>query len=267
MGIVAIDAGGSTTKFYDGKDMTVFPSEIGYDWRERRIKSQYGQFDYEWEYDGMKGFAGTLAQYESDSSDSRKGDTKAHPDARLRVLLALHQFAEGIGHHIVVGQPIGKHNDTEKVAIKKMLEGRHDFSVNGNRKTIVIHRCEVAAEGVTAGLLVPSTGTIRIIDIGSGTVNFGTLINRRLNDKGSFTLSTGVETKLSDDTTAFARQIALRAIKGGWKEDDNIFLCGGGATTHLSDIKTYFKKTCLIDSDPVTANVKAFYLIAGRLYG
>lgn len=267
MSIVAIDAGGSATKFYDGKQLVVFPSDIGYDWRERRIKSSYGDYDFEWEYEGQKGFAGTLAQYESDCSDSRKGDSKAHPDARLRVLLALHQFADGIGHHIVVGQPIGKHNETEKTAIKKMLEGRHDLIVNGKKKTIVIQRCEVAAEGVTTGLLVPSTGIVRVIDIGSGTVNYGTLINRRLNDKGSFTLATGMETKVSEDTEAFSRQIALRAIKGGWKEDDNIFLCGGGAKTHLNSIKDYFEKASLINDDPVTANVKAFYLIAGRLYG
>jgi len=92
------------------------------------------------------------------------GTTKAHPDARLRILIALHQFADGIEHSIVVGQPISKHNEIEKKAIKDMLLGRHNLTVNGKAKTIVVRRCEVAAEGVTAGVLVASSGVVRVID-------------------------------------------------------------------------------------------------------
>lgn len=50
--------------------------------------------------------AGTLALFESDCAESLKGDRKAHPDALLRILIALHQFTDGIEHKIVVGQPI-----------------------------------------------------------------------------------------------------------------------------------------------------------------
>lgn len=267
MAIVAIDAGGHETKFYDGQQVRRFPSAIGYDWRERRLKTQHGEHDLEWEYNGQKGFAGTLALYESDCSDSQKGDSKAHPDARLRTLLALHQYAEGTEHRIIVGQPVGTHTEPEKAEIKRMLLGRHELIVNGQRRILVVSRCEVAAEGVSAGLLVPGGGIKRVIDIGSGTVNFGTLIDRRFNDRGSFTLATGLETTLTNDSVAFARQIALRAIQGGWRKEDEVYLCGGGAPGLLEALRAYFPNVQLVPGDPVTANVRAFYLIARKLYG
>jgi len=264
--ISAIDAGNYRTKFYDGRKLQAFPSLIG-EYRERNLKQQYGEFDYEWEYDGQRGFAGTLALHESECADSRKGETKAHPDARLRTLLALHQFGEGIEHQIIVGQPISTHHEAEKSAIKEMLCGRHELTVNGKRKIIVIRRCEVAAEGVTAGLLVPGGGLVRVIDVGSGTVNFGTLIDRRFNDRGSFTLGTGMETLRSVQPADFARQIALRALARGWKANDTVYLCGGGAGDVLAALKAYFPDVRMIEGDPEYANVKAFYLIARKVYG
>lgn len=270
MGIVAIDAGGDTTKVYDGHRFTRFPSIIGYDWRQRNLQQQHGQFDFEWEYRGQRGFAGTLALYESECAEARKGDSKAHTDALLRVLIALHQFADGVQHKIVVGQPIGTHTVEEKALIKEMYlggDGKHELTVNGIRKTVWITRCEVAAEGVTAGLLVSGTGTVRVIDIGSGTVNFGTLIDRRFNDRGSFTLSSGMETLRTSDPNAIARQVALRALSGGWRKEDTVYVCGGGCEPLLEPMQAYFPAARAIDGDPVFANVRAFYLIARKLYG
>lgn len=264
--ISAIDAGNYLTKFYDGRKLRAFPSLIG-EYRDRNLKQQHGEFDYEWEYDGQRGFAGTLALHESDCADSRKGESKAHPDASLRALLALHQFGEGIEHQIIVGQPISTHQESEKTAIKEMLCGRHELTVNGKRKIIVIRRCEVAAEGVTAGLLVPGGGLVRVIDIGSGTVNFGTLIDRRFNDRGSFTLGTGMETLRSVQPADFARQIALRALARGWKANDTVYLCGGGAGAVLAALRAYFPSVQMIEGEPSFANVKAFYLIARKVYG
>lgn len=265
--IVAVDAGGYQTKFYDGVKVEVFPSLIGYDWRERKLSSKYGSYDYEFEYRGIKGFAGTLAQYESDCVDSRKGDTKAHDDARLRVLIALHQFGNGSRYKLVVGQPIGKHTEQEKKKIKSMLLGTHLLKINHVEKEIVIDRVEVAAEGVAAGLLIGSLDLIRIIDIGSGTVNYGTMINRKFNDKGSFTLATGMETTLTTDYIAFTRQIALRAIQGGWQPSDKVYLVGGGADKVISYITDYFPLAKLASNDVIVANVQAFHMIARKLYG
>ena len=266
MMVVAIDAGNYETKFYDGRTLRRFPSALG-EYRERNLKQQAGEHDYEYEFNGQKGFAGTLALMESEFVESQKGESKAHPDARLRVLIALHQFSDTIEHNIIVGQPISKHTADEKGAIKDMLQGRHELTINGQRKIIVIRRCEVAAEGVTAGLLVPTGGIVRIIDIDSGTVNFGTLIDRKFNDKGSFTLGKGLETLKSVQPAAFARQICIRALAAGWKGSDSVYICGGGAAALLEHIKPYFIGVQLLDKDPVYSNVKAFYLIARKVYG
>lgn len=263
--ISAIDAGNYKTKFTDGREVRSFPSVIG-EYRDRNIRQQQGDFDYEWEYNGDRGFAGTLALFESECAESQKGETKAHPDARLRVLLALHQFTKETEHKIIVGQPISMHKPIEKTAIKQMLQGRHELTLNGNRRLIVIQQCEVAAEGVTAGLLVPGGGIVRTIDIGSGTVNFGTLQDRRFTDKGSFTLGMGLETLRNVQPVAFGRQIALRGLAAGWKKDDAVYLCGGGAEELLQHLIPYFPSVQLM-TDPATANVRAFYLIARKLYG
>ncbi|ACT00238.1 ParM/StbA family protein [Paenibacillus sp. JDR-2] len=265
MSILTIDGGGSTIKVYDGDQVRQFPSTISYDWRPRNIESK-GQFDFEWEYNGEKGFAGTLAQRESDCADSLKGDTKAHPEAALRVLLALHQYCPDPAPKIIVGQPIKTHTPDEKNAIKGMLlNRRHDITVNGQRRIILIQRCEVAAEGVSAGLLIPVGGTIRVIDIGSGTVNFGTLIDRQFNDLGSFTLSTGVETTRGG-VAALAHQIARAARAAKWQPEEKVNLCGGGALVMLELLRPYFPNVGVIP-DPVTANVRAFHMIARKVYG
>lgn len=263
--IAAIDAGNYKTMYYDGQEFKQFPSMIG-EYRERNIRQQHGQSDFEWEYEGQRGFAGTLAQFESECAESQKGETKAHPDARLRILLALHQFSKQTEHKIVVGQPISTHTPDEKMVIKKMMQGRHELTVNGNRRLIVIQQCEVAAEGVTAGLLIPGGGTVRIIDIGSGTVNFGTLIDRRFSDKGSFTLGMGMETNRNVHPLSFGRQIALRALASGWKAGDAVYLCGGGAEELLQYLLPYFPAVQLIPGDPSSANARALFLIARKLY-
>jgi len=268
MSIIGIDAGGSAVKLYDGRQFKQFPSAIGYDWRELNIEQKHGDHDYDWEYKGERGFAGTLALYESQMAESIKGDTKAHPDARLRVLIALHQFTDGIEHDIVVGQPYRTHTPKQKKLIKELLQGRHEITINGVRRVIVIRRCEVAAEGVSACLLVPGMGKVRVIDIGSGTVNFGTLVDRRFSNIGSDTLVNGLETILTTEPNAFARQIAAHAVRIGWNATETVHLCGGGAEKLQNGLSKHFAAAELLKPGmSVFANVEAFYLIAKGLYG
>lgn len=264
--ISAIDAGNYETKFYDGKQLIKFPSVIAIDHRQRNLKDKLREFDFEWEYNGMRGYAGTLAMDESKFAESRKGDSKAHFDAKLRVLLALHQYSSSVDNNILVGQPIKTHTEDQKTEIKNMLIGRHELTVNDKRKIVVVRRCEVAAEGVTAGLLVQENTKVRVIDIGSGTVNFGTLINKRFNDLGSFTLTEGMET-INGQFAAFARQIAFKAFARGWDKDEIIYLCGGGAEILLPYLKEYFPQVQILQNDTSFSNVKAFYMIASKLYG
>lgn len=266
--IATIDAGGDNTKYCDGKQLIKYPSAIGFNSLERNLVGSRRPYDFEWSYEGKTGFAGTLAVDESEYAESRRDDSKAHFDCQLRVLIALHQFGSGVEFNIVVGQPIDSHTDAEKKAIRHMLQKRHEVTVNGCKKTIIINRCEVAPEGAAAGLLAPGSGTVRIIDIGSGSVNFATLQDRSYNNKGSFTFTEGMQSKRNMDFESFARQIGTKATNRKWRKGDAVYLCGGGATDLLPYIKRdFFPYAQLIDKEPIFANVKAFYLLAEKIYG
>lgn len=267
--IAAIDPGNCNTKFAGMQQRPfIFPSAIGVNDLQRNLKRETGPHDFEWQYEGVSGFAGTLALEESEYSESRKDDSKAHFDAKLRTLIALHRFGGGNEFDIVVGQPIETHTEAEKTDIKRMYIGRHDLTINGQRKLITINRCEVSPEGAAAGLLVaPNTGMIRVIDIGSGSVNYATIINRKFNNRGSWTFSEGMESKRDLQPASFARQIASKAITRKWTATDKVYLVGGGAGVLLSHLQEYFQHAQLIDDDPCTANVRAFLMIARRVYG
>lgn len=87
-----------------------FISEIE-EYRERNMIQEFGEDNMIFEYKGRKGFAGSLAKYESELGGSRKGGTKAHNDAKIRILLAIHRYSDDMINDIVVGQPIGLHNE------------------------------------------------------------------------------------------------------------------------------------------------------------
>lgn len=266
--ISAIDPGGCNTKYLDARlpKPVMFPSAIGINDLDRNLKST-GEFDFEWEFEGLTGFAGSLALRESEYVESRKDDSKAHFDAKLRTLIALHQYGSGNDHQILVGQPIETHTEAEKQSIKKMYIGTHDLTVNGRRKIIHIKNCEVGPEGAASGLLIaPAAGTIRIIDIGSGSVNFATITDRQFINKSSFTLPEGMESKSKLNARSFGRQIAARAIARKWDKSEVIYITGGGAEEVLPHIQALFPLAVLLDPDPFTTNVRGLLMIARRVY-
>lgn len=262
MTIAGIDAGNWDTKFVDGKVAKCFPSAIG-GYRDMKLKNELGEFDFVYQFRGKRGFAGTLAVNESRSS-SKKGLSKVHDEALLRILLALHQFSPDTEHHIVVGQPIKTHTDEEKLAYKAMVQDEHILEVNNVKKVIRIKRCEIAAEGVAVGLLPPTdTGTVRVIDIGSGTVNLGTVVNLRFRDLESVTFPFGTETVNVEDEE-FARLICNMALDM-WNKSDNVRVCGGGAPAVFQYIRLFFPNA-ILQPDPTFSNAKAFFELAKKVY-
>lgn len=268
---LGIDAGNNEIKVMGQYGVDKFLSYLG-EWRERKVGvDQFDKDDMEWEYNSKKGFAATLAERESDFKRSMMGETKAHEDVLLRVLLALHRYSDKREHQIVVGQPIEKHEENEKNKIKDMLQGRHELTVNGIRKVIVIRRVEVAAEGASSFWCEPINGLVRILDCGSGTINAATINNKRYIDKETFGINYGFNTNKTVNLEAMSEAIITKAHR--WNKSDHIRLIGGAAEQlapylkrHFHNLEVFYPPINNKRVHPVFANAIGFYNIARSVF-
>lgn len=268
--IMGIDAGNFETKVCTERGVYSFISDIG-EYRERKLNDSFGPDDIVWEYNGERGFAGTLAKYESEFGGTIKGKSKANADAVLRTLIAIHRYG-GERNEIIVGQPIDSHDEDEKAKIKSALQGKHDISINGERKRIFIDKVNVAPEGPSAILSNPDIGLIRVIDIGSGTTNFASLINLRRIDKDSFTHQIGTETTKTKNPKDMANKI-YKIVSATWDMNDEIYVVGGGAERvyeYLKNImpnsRIFKPKIGIKTVHTKFSNACGFYAIAKGLY-
>lgn len=273
---LGIDAGNYRVKICGEFGLFDFNSAIG-EYRDINLKQKHGEDDMYFEYEGEKGFAGSLAQYESEFGGSIMGTSKAHRDTKVRVLLGIHRYLtfyniNETDFKIVVGQPISKHSQTEKDRIKNSVIGEHLISVNGIKKSFHIKNTEVAAEGASAFWSNPQQGLVRILDIGSGTVNFATIMNGRYVDKDSDTLSFGVNTNKSKSMQSLSRGIVTSILKK-WDSNDKVFIVGGASEVIIPHLKEYLNDVNIlypIYNNQLThsayANAVAFYNVAVNVY-
>jgi plasmid segregation protein ParM len=153
-----------------------------------------------------------------------------------------------------------------------MLKGWHTIVVNGIEKSFHIRNVECAAEGISSFWSNPQNGLVRILDIGSGTVNYSTVFDQRYIDKDSGTLSFGVNTNKSNNLQALARGIATHTLKK-WSPQDRVFVVGGISDTILPHLKQYFPNVEVLYPifnqqyiNPIIANAIAFYIIGVNIY-
>ena len=266
--IVGVDAGNYATKVSGPLGHRSYLSALG-EWRDRRLKQVHGDDDIEFEYNGRRGFAGTLALYESEFAGSMLGSSKAHEDTLLRILIALHRYG-GSDYEIVTGSPIDRHTEDEKQRITRMVQGKHLITVNGVEKQIRVRECRVAPEGGAAYWSAPVKGLIRIVDMGSGTVNLATLMDGRYVDRDSFTLRVGSESTKSKDLPALVR-IIVTNTSGKWDSQDELRVAGGVAEQALPLIRKHYVGAKLLQPmgslSPSMGNAVGFYAIAQRVFG
>jgi plasmid segregation protein ParM len=275
--ILGIDSGNYMVKVVGEKGALSFISTIG-EAREINLKQKHGEDDMYFEYEGKKGFAGTLALYESEFCGSIMGGTKNHTDNKTRVLLGIHRYLTKFNLRdnqiqIVVGQPISMHNEDEKSQIRDMLTGKHTISVNRVEKTFWITSVIVAAEGGSAYWSgEQKEGLIRLIDVGSGTVNCCTILDSRFIDRESETLNFGANTTKTKDISALARGIATHTLKK-WNREDEVYVVGGIAEEIATPLQQYFNRVQILYPilnelyiKPVYANAVAFFNIGVSVY-
>lgn len=120
------------------------------DWFDRKVDEAFGSDDMEFEIDGRKGFAGSIAAAEDDyGTGTMYGDSKVHEDTKIRVLLAVYRYLNRYCLHfknnfVVTGQPIINHKVEDKNAIYDMLLGFHEFTVNEQIVSFTIEKVGVA---------------------------------------------------------------------------------------------------------------------------
>lgn len=282
--LLGIDAGNHSAKVAGAYGLDTSKTAIC-GWFEQDVVEVFGDDDTEFEIGGRKGFAGSIAENEDEfGGGSMYGDTKAHEDTKIRVLLAAHRY---INKHcpqyykikIVVGQPIKSHKESEKQLIKDMLIGRHSFTVNGVDSVIDILGCEVATEGGGAFWANPEEGEIRLLDVGSGTINAITIKNSKIINNRSSTFPFGAETvRNKSDYQTMARGIIQNLTKLGWHRNDRVVMCGGIAVELHPHIAEHFTKSEVMNpafqyrngvtiAHPVYSNSIGFYEIAKGVYG
>jgi plasmid segregation protein ParM len=277
--LLGIDAGNKLMKVVTQNGVYSYLSMLG-DWRPRKWNDQHGADDIEFEHEGQRGFAGTLAEAESRRVREMMGDTKAHEDAKLRILIAIHRYSDDFYNDLVVGQPIDRHVADEKHKLKALLRGEHTIAVNGETKTFVVSNVEVAAEGVSAFWSQPRAGLVRIIDAGSGTINCATIRNKRKVEKDSFSLPYGMYSErrsTMEDATDVANSVAAGCL-GKWQREDEVIVAGGSAHELAEPLRKHFRKVSVIQPnyhvgnrvqivEPVFANAVGYFNIGRALYG
>ena len=238
--IVGIDGGNHEVKMYGEYGPLRFPSGVG-EYHERNLVQKHGNFDIEYEFRGKRGFAGTLALAESKFNINLGGDTKAHEDHLLRVLLGLFLYSDDTVFKIVVGQPISRHEEKEKQKIKDILKGKHDITINSTQKTITILDVGVAAEGGTAYFSAPKPGLIRILDFGRSTVNLATLKDGQYMNAESYTIKRGMSNRwIAGDSDTMAKTVAIDAFNSDWGSDDAVYVIGGASNVMARALRKYF---------------------------
>lgn len=281
MEILGIDAGNFETKIASRRGVFSFSSAMldGYD--ISTITQRYGEDDMLWKYDTEQGIAGTVAEYEGSFGDNRLfGDSKNHFQAQMRILLAIHQYAETDDVKIVVGQPFKKHQ-LEKEEIILSLKRKHPpLTVNGVTRELNIRDVNVSIEGAAAyHSATIEEQMVYVIDIGSGTVNCIAFKNGIMVKDQSDTLPFGTETSLTDDTKdlpGIVRGI-YRSMSKVWNKNGAVYVCGSVAKEAIVYIKQYYpnakilKSIMVVNKNPIIVHSKfstavGLYKIAESIY-
>ncbi|WP_342045888.1 ParM/StbA family protein [Bacillus sp. OTU530] len=265
-----VDPGNKNTKIATDEGVFFFDSCLG-DGRDLRLENDYHD-PMSGTYEGKPFFAGMLAEKESYYPRRSMGLSKAHEDMKLRVLIALHRFTQEQTFELIVGQPIKRHTPDEKKRIKELLIGEHDLLLNGVQKTLRIQSVEVAAEGAGVFWCQPQGGKIRIIEIGSGTVNIATIEDGYFIDKESDTLPFGTLSH-GGDIAAVTSGI-LSAMTRMCAYADDIRIAGGAAAQIYPSIVQVYPKAQLLRPihtgkmvHPMFANAIGFYELSKLVYG
>lgn len=262
MNFIGIDTGRNSTKVVSNTT-TTFPSIVG---TARNLRLENAA-DYRVTIGGDSYFVGHLA---NESYDRREmaSESKIHQETRILFLTAV-ALAGYTNPVITTGLPVAQHTPETKALLNALVRGKHTIKVNNNpAKVFSVESIQVVPEGAGAwwDAVLDNQGYIanhsllhqpvtRILDLGSRTVNYLTLLSGKYLDRGSGTLNYGCMELENIDPELLARRI-LADLTRRWPDmtpNDTLFLTGGGALV----MKDAFAQSQCADN-PVTANARGY---------
>ena len=283
--IIGVDVGRNTVKAVSPKKKIIFRSKVG-EWRERKLTDGG---DYEVQLNNNKYFVADLAE-ESYFSREMATESKIHDETKILFLSVVGLLVKPYETvQIVTGLPVYQHTPEVKNELKELLEGEHKIKVQNKKAgNYTIEEIIIAPEsgGAYWDALLDSEGKltneflaekfVRVVDIGSRTINYCTIPQRKYLDRDSGTLNYGVleltnAAKKPDRVACeqFTRRIVADLSKrwlGYRPATDVILLAGGGSILLKEWLKQHFTLAQFLE-DPVFSNAKGFYKMGVAKWG
>lgn len=267
-GIIAIDNGGRYIKIAK-KDWVLpnpIPSRKVFAFKRNVGAESDGEYDFVIRWKNKTFFTGNIAIRESTALKVEAfTESKAKDYFILSILQSIHMYGYDI-NYVVTCVPIIHHIKEEKERIRQLLIGTHTLTINEVEKTFEIKEVLVMAECINAFWAIQPLGKTRWLDIGSRTVNFGTMevIDGVVYPIAgeSHTLQVGLEKTDFETFVDFANGIEGQLGQYGWSNEDEIYLIGGGAEHHPAlveaMIELYPKIT--VPENPQNLQVQGMYV-------
>lgn len=267
--IVGIDVGRNSTKVVTENKAIHFKSVVG-DAKERTLNM--AQTDYEMEIDGKRYFIADLAE-DSDFPREMASISKVHEDTLLLFLAGISLVAEQEPLQIITGLPVNQHNQITKSEFIQLLKGQHIV----DKKTINIDTIQVAPEGGGAywnnvlqndGSIINnnlSVNTVRVVDIGSRTINYCTIrSDRKYVERESGTLDYGiislenVDKALREQTCSQFTKKVIADLSKRIPNSDIYYFTGGGSIILQKWLSDYYKRSQFAENG-IMDNAQGFY--------
>jgi len=264
MQVIAIDVGRSGVKVVSDDKEKYFPSKVG----GARDMDIGENGDYVVTVNGQDFFVGDMSM-ESYTQREMATKTKMHDESKILFATGIATVVNDPVVYVTTGLPIDLHGQ-QKVAMADFLQGQYHVSLNGKEKSFLVKEVGIVPEG--AGIywrlqnFNKKNNNIRIINLGSRTINALTVKNGRFWDKESACLDWGMfEMDVAGDTLGVKEQFA-RKIKGDisktwltYQADSDIVVIGGGGALRLGEqLKGQFLVTHITEN-PVMDDVGGMY--------
>lgn len=282
--IIAIDVGRNEVKGFNGSKEVVLKSVVG-SHHILDVKPKYD--DYEVEINGVKKFVSNLAIVESKNKSNRATRTKIHNDTKILLLTALSLLVDSKKpFNVITGMPLDQYSVKSKNEIMEYLAGKHTVTVNGNTAEFEITKKNFSMGQEAVGSYWNEvldlkgnevdpykflTKKVRVIDIGSRTINFCTIDKGDYINAESGCLNFGTvritrnapssEEEYNELKSSFVDQI-VADISQEWEdyENDVVLITGAGSLLlQVWLIKAYLN--AIMSSNPKMGNVYGFYKI------